>query len=125
MAVAMGAETQRAFFDKIGFLKPLNTQLTELAAPLYPRHWMTINTMTIAFGHGISVTPLHLATGTAAVVNGGTLYAPSLVKRNAASDPGRLPNIGTDADHVGPAQRRDAVAIGVAIAGIARGLGHG
>ena len=31
MAVAMGTETQRAFFDKIGFLKPLNTQLTELA----------------------------------------------------------------------------------------------
>jgi cell division protein FtsI (penicillin-binding protein 3) len=89
MAVEMGSDTQRAFFDKIGFLKPLNTQLTELAAPLYPRNWMKINTMTIAFGHGISVTPLHLATGSAAVINGGTLYSPSLVKRNAASDPGR------------------------------------
>jgi cell division protein FtsI (penicillin-binding protein 3) len=89
MAVEMGSDTQRAFFDKIGFLRPLNTQLTELAAPLYPRHWMKINTMTIAFGHGISVTPLHLATGAAAVVNGGTLYQPSLVKRTAASDPGR------------------------------------
>jgi cell division protein FtsI (penicillin-binding protein 3) len=89
MAVEMGSDTQRAFFDKIGFLKPLNTQLTELAAPLYPRNWMKINTMTIAFGHGISVTPLHLATGSAAVVNGGTLYSPSLVKRTAASDPGR------------------------------------
>jgi cell division protein FtsI (penicillin-binding protein 3) len=75
MAVAMGTETQRAFFDKIGFLKPLNTQLTELAAPLYPRHWMTINTMTIAFGHGISVTPLHLATGAAAVVNATAIAA--------------------------------------------------
>ena len=50
---------------------------------------MKINTMTIAFGHGISVTPLHLATGSAAVVNGGILYQPSLVKRTAASDPGR------------------------------------
>ena len=50
---------------------------------------MKINTMTIAFGHGISVTPLHLATGSAAVINGGTLYQPSLVKRTAASDPGR------------------------------------
>ena len=89
MAVAMGTETQRAFFDKIGFLKPLTTQLTELAAPLYPRHWMTINTMTIAFGHGISVTPLHLAIGASAVVNGGMLYSPSLIKRNAASDGGR------------------------------------
>jgi cell division protein FtsI (penicillin-binding protein 3) len=89
MAVAMGTETQRAFFDKIGFLKPLTTQLTELAAPLYPRHWMTINTMTIAFGHGMSVTPLHLATGAAAVVNGGMLYPPSLVKRTTGSEPGK------------------------------------
>ncbi|CAN5212741.1 penicillin-binding protein 2 [soil metagenome] len=89
MAVEMGSDTQRAFFDKIGFLKPLTTQLTELAAPLYPRNWMKINTMTIAFGHGISVTPLHLAIGSAAMVNGGILYHPSLVKRNAASDPGR------------------------------------
>jgi cell division protein FtsI (penicillin-binding protein 3) len=89
MAVEMGSDTQRAFFDKIGFLKPLNSQLTEVASPLYPRNWMKINTMTIAFGHGISVTPLHLATGSAAVINGGTLYQPSLVKRTAASDPGR------------------------------------
>ncbi|WP_422003060.1 peptidoglycan D,D-transpeptidase FtsI family protein [Reyranella sp.] len=89
MAVEMGTETQRAFFEKIGFLKPLSTQLNELAAPLYPRHWMKINTMTIAFGHGISVTPLHLATGAAAVVNGGILHSPSLVKRGAGGDVGR------------------------------------
>jgi cell division protein FtsI (penicillin-binding protein 3) len=89
MAVEMGSDTQRAFFDKIGFLKPLNTQLTELAAPLYPRNWMKISTMTIAFGHGISVTPLHLATGSAAVINGGILFNPSMVKRTAAGDPGR------------------------------------
>ena len=44
---------------------------------------MKINTMTIAFGHGMSVTPLHLATGAAAVVNGGILYSPSMVKRTA------------------------------------------
>ena len=90
MAVeVMGPEGQRAFFDKIGFLKPLNTQLPEVAAPLWPRNWMRINTMTIAFGHGISVTPLHLVTGSAAMVNGGILYPPSLVKRTAASDKGR------------------------------------
>ncbi len=89
MAVEVGTETQRAFFDKLGFLKTLNTQLTELGRPLYPTHWAKINTMTIAFGHGISVTPLHLTAGVAAMVNGGILYSPSLVKRTAASDPGR------------------------------------
>ena len=90
MAVeVMGPEGQRAFFEKIGFLKPLSTQLPEIAAPLWPRHWQKINTMTIAFGHGISVTPLHLATGASAMVNGGVLYQPSFVKRTTASDPGR------------------------------------
>jgi cell division protein FtsI (penicillin-binding protein 3) len=88
-ADVMGPEAQKAFFDKIGFLKPLTTQLPELAAPLWPRHWVRINTMTIAFGHGISVTPLHLATGASAMVNGGTLYPPSFVKRTAASDAGK------------------------------------
>jgi cell division protein FtsI (penicillin-binding protein 3) len=90
MAVeVMGPEGQKAFFEKIGFLKPLTTQLPELAGPLWPRHWVKINTMTIAFGHGISVTPLHMATGAAAMVNGGILYQPSFVKRTAASEPGR------------------------------------
>ena len=90
MAVeVMGPEGQRAFFEKIGFLKPVSTQITEIAAPLWPRHWQKINTMTIAFGHGISVTPLHLATGASAMVNGGVLYQPSFVKRTTASDPGR------------------------------------
>jgi cell division protein FtsI (penicillin-binding protein 3) len=88
-ADVIGPEAQRAFFDKIGFLKPLTSQLPELAAPLWPRHWVRINAMTIAFGHGISVTPLHLATGSAAMVNGGILYQPSFVKRSAASDPGK------------------------------------
>jgi cell division protein FtsI (penicillin-binding protein 3) len=88
-ADVMGPEAQRAFFDKIGFLKPLTSQLPELAAPLWPRHWVRINTMTIAYGHGISVTPLHLATGSAAMVNGGILHQPSFVKRAVASDPGK------------------------------------
>jgi cell division protein FtsI (penicillin-binding protein 3) len=88
MAVEVGTEAQRAFFDRLGFLKPLNTQITELGTPLYPAHWAKINTMTIAFGHGMSVTPLHLITGVAAVINGGILHSPSFVKR-PAPDPGK------------------------------------
>jgi cell division protein FtsI (penicillin-binding protein 3) len=89
MALEQGPEAQRAFFEKIGFLKSEPIQLPEVGAPLYPRHWAKINTMTIAFGHGISVSPVHLVTGAAAMVNGGILYPPTLLKRNASSDPGR------------------------------------
>ena len=79
MALEQGPEAQRAFFNKIGFLKAEPVQLPEVASPLYPRNWMKINTMTIAFGHGISVTPLHLAAGSAAMINGGILYPPTLI----------------------------------------------
>ncbi len=89
MAVEVGSEAQRAFFDKIGFLKPLHTELMELGAPLYPQHWAKINTMTIAFGHGMSVTPLHVVTGVAAMINGGLEFSPTFLKRTAASEPGR------------------------------------
>ncbi len=89
MALEQGPEAQRAFFNKIGFLKSEPVQLPEAASPLYPRSWMKINTMTIAYGHGISVTPLHMVTGAAAMINGGILYPPTLIKRTAKSDPGR------------------------------------
>lgn len=89
MAVEVGTDLQRAFFEKIGFLKQLNTQIPELGTPLVPRPWSKISTMTIAFGHGLSVTPLHLVMGAAAMVNGGIEYSPTFLKRNAGSDPGR------------------------------------
>jgi len=89
MAMDVGVEGQRAFFDRIGMLKPIPIELGESAGPLYPRHWMKINLMTISFGHGISVTPLHLASGTAAMINGGILHRPTLVKRAGKADVGR------------------------------------
>jgi len=90
MAVEVGTDAQRAFFDRMGFLKPLTTEIPELGTPLWPRHWAKINTMTIAFGHGMSVSPLHLTTGVAAIINGGMLHSPTFVKRaGAPPDPGR------------------------------------
>ena len=37
--------------------------------------------MTISYGHGLSATPLHLATGYAALANGGRLVKPTLLER--------------------------------------------
>ncbi|MGE0421191.1 MAG: peptidoglycan D,D-transpeptidase FtsI family protein [Reyranellaceae bacterium] len=82
MALEVGIEGQRAFFDKIGFLKPVPIELPEVGRPLYPKHWRKINMLTIAFGHGMSVTPLHVVAGTAAMINGGVYYPPTLLKRD-------------------------------------------
>jgi cell division protein FtsI (penicillin-binding protein 3) len=80
MAIAVGIDTQQAFFDKLGFLKAVKLELPESAAPLYPQTWRPINAMTIAFGHGMAVTPVHLAMGVAGVANNGVLHKPTLLR---------------------------------------------
>src|SRR5271166_3701748 len=80
MAVAAGAQRQRDFFARLGLLKTPKIEVSEVAAPQFPVKWREVNVMTIAFGHGISVTPLSFATGAAALVNGGVLRQATLVK---------------------------------------------
>jgi len=77
----VGIEAQRAFFEKIGFLKAIKVELPESASPLYPNPWRRINVLTIAFGHGMAVTPLHLAMGVGGEVNNGLLVQPTLLRR--------------------------------------------
>ncbi|HEX6980353.1 MAG TPA: penicillin-binding protein 2 [Alphaproteobacteria bacterium] len=81
MMLDVGRERQREFLDRFGFLKAPTIELPEVAAPLVPSPWREVNAMTISFGHGISVTPLQLVAGTAAIVNGGILRPVTLVKR--------------------------------------------
>jgi cell division protein FtsI (penicillin-binding protein 3) len=80
MAMDYGSEAQRDFMGKLGFLKPVALELPERGAPMSPKPWRRINTMTIAFGHGIAVSPLHLASGVATVVNGGIRWPVTILK---------------------------------------------
>jgi cell division protein FtsI (penicillin-binding protein 3) len=84
MAMAVGVDGHKAFLGKLGQLTRLQTELPESAAPLVPQHWSELSTMTIAFGHGLSVAPLQAAMGIAACVNGGLLIKPTFLKRDRA-----------------------------------------
>lgn len=81
MAMAVGPTRHREFMQRIGMLNRTGVELPESAATLAPsqRNWRDINTMTIGFGHGISVTPLHIINGVSALANGGTLRRPTIL----------------------------------------------
>lgn len=81
MAVHMGVPAHQAFLRKLGLLDPVVTELGPSAAPIVPKHWKKLNTMTIAFGHGLSVTPLQLATATVPLMNGGLAIPPTFLPR--------------------------------------------
>lgn len=87
MALAAGTDRQREFMAKIGMTRRLPIELPEAGSPQVPNPWREINTMTVAFGHGISVTPLHLSTGVAALINGGIYFAPTLLRAEADRPP--------------------------------------
>lgn len=81
LGLAVGGERMRRFLDSLGMFSRLPVEISETGRPLFPQRWREINTMTVSFGHGVAVSPLHLTSAVAAVVNGGTLYAPTLLKR--------------------------------------------
>ncbi|MGA9002378.1 MAG: penicillin-binding protein 2, partial [Pseudolabrys sp.] len=84
MALALGVEYHKAFLKKLGQLDRLRTELPENAEPLVPKHWGELNTVTIAFGHGLSVAPLQAVMGISALVNGGKMIPPTFLKRDRA-----------------------------------------
>jgi cell division protein FtsI (penicillin-binding protein 3) len=81
MALSMGVDYHRAFLKKLGQLDRLRTELPESAEPLIPKRWGELNTVTIAFGQGLSVAPLQAVMGISALVNGGVLIPPTFLKR--------------------------------------------
>lgn len=85
MALDVGTKGQRDYLGRFGLLTAPAIELPEVGKPLVPAQWREINTMTIAFGHGIAVSPLQVAAATATLVNGGIRYAPTILRRDAAA----------------------------------------
>ena len=81
IASQVGSARQRAFLQKMGFLSPIAIELKERGRTLSPgSNWGDLATMTVGYGHGIAVTPLHLASGYATLFNGGLYRPPTLLK---------------------------------------------
>lgn len=84
MALAVGLGPHQQFLAKLGFFDRLRTEVPEAAAPLRPRRWGRVSTMTASFGHGLSVQPLQLVAASAALVNGGRYITPTFLKRESS-----------------------------------------
>ena len=82
IALSQGVEAHKAFLRKMGQLDRLRTELPESASPILPRRWSDLNTVTIAFGHGMAVAPLQAVMGVSALANGGLLIPPTFLKRS-------------------------------------------
>jgi cell division protein FtsI (penicillin-binding protein 3) len=85
ISMDLGKKRQLQFLKNFGLLDILDIEIPERATPLYPKDnkWSDISTMTISYGHGIAVTPLHILSAANSMLNGGLLYKPSFLKKNS------------------------------------------
>ena len=86
LALRVGTPRLKDYFKRLGFFAPLPLELAEAehAAPLLPPKWTDLSSMTISFGHGIAVSPVHLAAAFATLAGGGRRVLPTLIKGGAA-----------------------------------------
>lgn len=80
---AMGKDNFREFLTRMGFDERVPFELPEMRLPAVPETLSEVGAATVSFGHGLSVSPLHLVTAYAAFSNGGNYVPPTLYKRDA------------------------------------------
>jgi cell division protein FtsI (penicillin-binding protein 3) len=82
---ALGKDNFRAFLSRMKFDERVQFELPEMRVPTVPRELSEVGAATASFGHGLSVSPLHMVTAYAAFANGGNYIAPTLYKRDVAA----------------------------------------
>ncbi len=79
-----GEKLQRTLID-LGMNERPQIELPARGFPIWHNDWPRIRNMTVSYGHGIAVTPLHLASAYAAMVNGG-VWRPATLNKLEAHD---------------------------------------
>ena len=86
MGQAVGTDALKNFYSDLGFMDPVKIEIDEVGAPIIPSPWRETNTLTATFGHGIAVSPLHVAAAASTIINGGLRVNPHIVMDGAAAE---------------------------------------
>lgn len=87
----VGKHKFKEYLKKLGLLDQLKIEILEKGTPLFPsdKRWSDITTVTMSYGYGLSVSPLHFVQAALPVINGGILYDLTLIKRPDATVVGK------------------------------------
>jgi cell division protein FtsI (penicillin-binding protein 3) len=99
------------FLGKMGQTSRFTIPYLTDVEPIYPRNWTRLSTLAISFGHGIATTPLQAGMATAALVNGGRLINPTIIKLADHSSNAEYTRVvsSTTSDRIRHLIRRNAV----------------
>lgn len=101
MALKVGKTIQIKFFKNLGFFDKIeNLEIFEKGRPLHrsERYWQDDTVATTAYGYGISVTPMHIITAFASLLNGGIYTPPTLISESNSRQSRRVISTQTSND---------------------------
>ncbi len=82
MVQTIPVDVQVSYLRQLGLLDAVPVELMEASHPLPPRQWGPTERLTVSYGHGIAVSPLHIASAMGALANGGELVPATLLPRD-------------------------------------------
>lgn len=77
-----GVDQHRAFLSRLQLLTRLRTEAGSAGYPLQPATWRLADSLSVAYGYRLSVSPLQLASSAMALFNGGNLVKPTFLRRD-------------------------------------------
>jgi len=86
MGEELGTEKLRDFYKDLGLMDIQDIEVPEKASPQIPSPWRDLNTLTASYGHGIAVTPLHVASAVSTTINGGFTIKPTVIKSEVSTE---------------------------------------
>jgi len=89
LARKIGSKTFKKFIEDAKLLKSPELEIEEVGVP-HKIKWNKCKLETISFGHGITTTPIQAASTFSAMVNGGILIKPSLIKNRKKTETKKL-----------------------------------
>ena len=89
MVKAVGVPAHQDYLKKFGLLQAPTLELPEVGAPIVPGEWKELNSMSMAYGYGICISPMQISNAVCSTINGGILRRPTLLKiKEGHKDPG-------------------------------------
>ncbi|MCC2646323.1 MAG: penicillin-binding protein [Rickettsiaceae bacterium] len=89
IVLEVGKKIFKSYLQKLGLFDQTHIELPEKATPLYPseKRWSDLDTVTMSYGHCMSVSPLHVVQAILPAVNGGYFHPLTLVKKDKNNEP--------------------------------------
>jgi cell division protein FtsI (penicillin-binding protein 3) len=94
LAKKIGEENYKEFIRKTNITQNPKIELEEVGVP-HKLKWNKCKLETVSFGHGITTTPLQATALYAAMINGGKIVIPSLIKERKIEDPKSIISVET------------------------------